>query len=148
MTNGSRRKLTSAGIETVVSTGDLDGGLTAVNDPVLCAGAVAVVAEDSKSNSQSRLLVDVNVHLNGSAVGHDATLDIKTLAIVAIRVDAVTSAGWWGRRRGRSASVAEVPRAVKYTGVGGRAVGAGPGEVVKEGGGQVECAVRAVSGAL
>ena len=108
MTNGSRRKLTSAGIETVVSTGDLDGGLTAVNDPVLCAGAVAVVAEDSKSNSQLRLLVDVNVHLNGSAVGHDTALDIETLSGVAVGVDLVrASRTRRGRRSATGASSAE-----------------------------------------
>ena len=31
-------------VETVVGTGELDGGLTVVDDPVLGAGSVAVVA--------------------------------------------------------------------------------------------------------
>ena len=124
--NGSRRKLTSAGIETVVSTGDLDSGLTAVNDPVLCAGAVAVVAEDSKSNSQSRSLVDVNVHLNGSAVGHDTALDIETLAGVTVGVNLVRAGGGRGVRAGLSSGAEEslldalVEAAVRWTGMSAR----------------------------
>ena len=41
--------LTGASVETVVGTGKLDGGLSAVDDPVLSAGAVAVVAINTTS---------------------------------------------------------------------------------------------------
>ena len=44
---------TSAGIETVVGARDLDGRLAGVDDPVLSASAVAVVAAETVSDTQT-----------------------------------------------------------------------------------------------
>ena len=86
-----------------------------------------------------------HIHLNRSAVGEFGALDIKALAGVAVGVDAVAARG---RRRGAaSATVGVVPGAVEYTGVGGGAGGAGPGQEVEDSGGEVEPAVGA-SGTL
>ena len=50
------------------------------------------------------------LHLDGSAVGHAATLDIETLGGIAVGVDTVATArGWW---RSRSAA-GKVPGAVE-----------------------------------
>ena len=87
----------------------------------------------------------MHTHLDGGAVGEVATSDVETLAGVAVGVDAVAARG---RRRGAaSATVGVVPGAVEHTGVGGGASGAGPGQEVEDGGGEVESAVGA-SGAL
>ena len=41
-----RRVRTATGVQTVISAGNLDGGLSAANLPLLSRGVVAVVAAD------------------------------------------------------------------------------------------------------
>ena len=94
------RTRTSASVKTVVGARNLDGRLARVHDPVLSAGAVAVVAgcvraSAHRPNAQQR---QGHSHLNRCAVGEVAARDIETLASVAVRVDAVAIAGWRGRR--------------------------------------------------
>ena len=100
------KKRTGTSVQAVVGASDLDGGLVLVDDPVLGTSAVAVVAVRIYERQRAPEPDYIGLHLDGSAVGHNTTLDIETLGSVAVRVDLVGagSGGWRRRRRGRRAT--------------------------------------------
>ena len=122
-------KRTSASIETVIGTRNLDSSRSGVDNPVLCTGAVAVVAVGLFSTS---LYVRglTSVHLDRCTVRKLAALDVKALAGIAVGVDAV-SAVRGTARTGRAAGSSVVPGAIDgASGVGRSAMGTRMGQNV------------------